>query len=144
MNKRMINKLNKTPLSDLILMAVEDMRAVQRAGKAKGVILNMLDWVRPATHSSDNLCQVCMAGAVMFRHCGVQDSDLMVIPAFADALNEIRVGHTYLALQALKQCVPGDVCERVGAVIGDEQRIKGRYKFSTYKKIAAVLKEYGL
>lgn len=55
-------------LSDLIDLAVDDLSAVE---KMKRYAVNMSDWHVPTNETISDKCEVCFAGSVMARTCGL-------------------------------------------------------------------------
>lgn len=89
---------NALPLWRLCEIAHEDLKW---AAKQENLAVNMGCWVAKA----GGKCLVCLAGAVLYKECGWR-SERKDIPAFADALNWLRVGCVDLALEELGRPVP--------------------------------------
>ncbi len=99
-----LNEMARTTPSKLLLIAVEDMRALR---KKKNIEFYMGDWVQTRTYregkKEKKVCAVCMAGATLNRQFGAETyEDVCSLrrigeeygaPEFARAVDAMRCGN---------------------------------------------------
>jgi hypothetical protein len=147
----MTHILNNLPLSELLRVAVADMR---RAIRNPNVQLNMNHWVQPerivVQGQRRQICVVCMAGAVLY--CKLEErKHRQTLPAFADRINAMRIGqlpeHQYP--RAMRKKITGSIRYEFYEII----RVKGSWRYDldkgraplkTYLKAATYLESHGL
>jgi hypothetical protein len=147
----MTHILNNLPLSELLRVAVADMR---QAIRNPDVRLNMNHWVQPEIVVEQGqihrVCSVCMAGSVLY--CKLEErKHRRTLPAFADRLNGMRIGHLpeRKAPRVLLKQITGVVRSNFYEII----RVKGGFRYDlnkgraplkTYLEAATYLESQGL
>ncbi len=143
-----LNELAYTKPSGLLLIAVEDMRALR---KKKGVVFDMNDWVY--TYENDKgkkVCAVCMAGATLNNRFGAKNFDDVCAlngkygePRFAEVVNSMRIGtlpdEVYYRDDGDE--IAKTFCKRVMSTF---KRGRERAELRTYERAAKYLESKGL
>jgi hypothetical protein len=139
-----LNEMARTTPSKLLLIAVEDMRALR---KKKNIKFNMNDWVETFESKGKKVCAVCMAGATLNNRFGAKNfADVckldggLGVPDFADAINDMRTGMLPYGIEA-----DGEVRDVFDDMIQKTYRDeRNRAELRTYERAAKFLASKGL
>ncbi len=140
-----LNEMARPTPSKLLLIAVEDMRALR---KKKNIKFNMNDWVETFENTKGKkVCAVCMAGATLNNRFGAKNfADVckldggLGVPDFADAVNDMRTGMLPWGIEADEEVrdVFDDMIQKTYSYT------RNRAELRTYERAAKFLASKGL
>jgi hypothetical protein len=139
-----LNEMARTAPSKLLLIAVEDMRALR---KKKNIKFNMNDWVETyENNKGKKVCAVCMAGATLNNRFGATGfNDVCMLgndgpPDFAEAVNDMRTGMLPYGIEADEEVrdVFDDMIQKTYSYK------RNRAELRTYERAAKFLASKGL
>ena len=135
-------------VSDLLELAVIDAKILDKDDRYR---LDMRRWHSPGKasyYATEEVCRVCMAGAVLARECEVPPSARLgasetEILKEMNAIDYMRRGLFHAAGKELGIQIPDEVVAQASGVMGKFNEESARYPWAGYMRAVEVLRENG-